>query len=281
METGGLIGIFLGLGSATFYGISDFLGGLASRRTRTVSVLVTSGIIGVATYLGLALLTGDRLPSAGVVVMSVVAGLLSVAVGNVFYHALAHGRMSIVAPVASVVTTSFPVVFSLVQEGLPEFLTLIGFGLALVSVFLVSSSERIGRVEWRALALPTLAGVLAGFMFILIGTTTTESTYFPLFIMRTTSLLGSLVIAWRTGAPVIVPRAQFPLALMTGLTSAAATICFVLAAQVGRLDVASVLSALAPAVTVVMAAFLASERVYRVQIIGIVLGTGAIILISL
>jgi drug/metabolite transporter (DMT)-like permease len=280
METGGLIGIVLGLGSAAFYGTSDFFGGLASRRTRTVSVLVTSGIIGVITYLSLALLTGDRLPSAGAALLSVVAGCLSVAVGNVFYYALAHGRMSIVAPVAAVITTSFPVVFSLMREGLPEFLTLVGFALALVAVFLVSSPERIGRVEWRALALPVLAGVMAGFMFILIGTTTTESTYVPLLIMRITSVAGNLVIARRLGAPSIVPREHFPLVLLTGLTSAAATICFVLTAQVGRLDIASVLSALAPAVTVVMAALLLSERVYRPQIIGIVLGTGAIILIS-
>jgi drug/metabolite transporter (DMT)-like permease len=280
MESGGLAGIFLGLASAANYGLSDFLGGLSSRRARTVSVLITSQLIAVLTFLVPALITGDRMPSALESLLAVIGGLLSIAVGNLFYYALAHGRMSIVAPVGALVTTCFPVVFSIMREGAPSSLTLLGFAVALVAVFLVSSSEKIGVIEWRSLTLPVVAGVLAGLMFIIIGYTTENSTYTPLLIFRITSLLGNLLLAWRIGAPKLAPRAVLPAALMTGFSGAVATIFFVLAAQVGRLDVASVLSALSPCITALLAAVFLRERVGQFQVAGIVTATAAIILIS-
>jgi drug/metabolite transporter (DMT)-like permease len=193
---------------------------------------------------------------------------------------MAHGKMSIVAPVATVVSACLPVGYSTLRQGAPGGLTLVGYAVAFVAVFLVSSTERIGVINWRSLRLPVLAGVIAGVMFILIGYTTERSTYTPLLIMRTTSFLGNLIIASRIGAPRIVPLAHLPAVLMTGMTSAAAMICFVLAAQVGRLDIASVLSALAPAVTVILAAVFLREHINRVQVIGIALATGTIALIS-
>jgi drug/metabolite transporter (DMT)-like permease len=275
-----LLSVLLGLGSAFNFGLSDFLGGLSSRKVKTVSVLVTSQVIGVITFAGLALLTQDILPTREEAFLSIVAGCLSILVGNLFYYALSVGKMSIVAPVAAVVTTSFPVVYGIIREGAPDALTLVGFALALVAVWLVSSSERLGKIEWNALVLPVAAGVLAGVMFILISTVTEKATYTPLLILRTTSFIGNILIATRMGVPRIVPRSMFPLVLGTGLTSAFATITFVLAAQVGRLDVASVLSALSPAITVILAALVVKERVNRFQIAGIALGTFAIILIS-
>ncbi len=276
-----LMGVLLGLGSAFNYGVSDFFGGLSSRKIRTVSVLVTSQVIGIVTFLVLALLTNDIMPTQLEALLSVIAGCLSILVGNLFYYALSVGKMSVVAPVAAVVTTSFPVVFAIVREGAPDTLTFVGFALALISVWLVSTTEKLGAIEWKALTLPILAGVIAGFMFILIGYTTEKATYTPLVILRVTSFVGNFMIATTMGIPRIVPRALFPLVLGTGLTSAIATIFFVLSAQVGRLDVASVLSALAPSVTVIMAAVILKESVNRYQIAGIVLATFSIVLISI
>lgn len=280
METTSLLGTLFGLISAVCFGTSDFLGGVVSRRARTPTVLITTQMIGIMTFMLLALATQDTLPNPGEVLMGIVAGCLSVVVGNLFYYAMAYGKISIVAPVATLVTISFPVVFSILQEGSPDAMTLCGFGLALVAVVLVSSTEQIGRVDWRALALPVTAGVLAGFMFILISQMTRNATYTPLIPFRITSLLGNILLAYRIGAPRLIPRALLPITLATGISSAAATIFFVLSAQVGRLDIASVLSALAPTVTVVLAALFLHERVNRIQIAGIVLATLATILIS-
>lgn len=281
METGGLAGIFFGLASAASYGLSDFLGGLVARRTRTVSLLISSQFMTISAFIVPAILTGDPMPSPFEALLAVIGGLLSIAVGNMFFHALAHGKMSIVAPVAALVTTCFPVAFSILREGAPSNLTMLGFGVALVAVFLVSSTEKIGVIAWRSLTLPVGAGVLAGIMFIIIGYTTERSTYTPLIFFRVTSLLGNLVLAWRLGAPRLVPRRLMPAALTTGFFSALATITFVMAAQVGRLDVASVLSALSPCITALLAAMFLRERVGHYQWVGIATATAAIVLITM
>jgi hypothetical protein len=82
MESGGLASIFLGVTSAANFGISDFLGGLTSRRIRTVSVLITSQFVVMITLVLLMLVTSDRLPSWLEGILAFVAGCLSIAVGN-------------------------------------------------------------------------------------------------------------------------------------------------------------------------------------------------------
>src|SRR5712671_2240781 len=56
--------VVLGLGSAFGWGISDFLGGLTTRRAPLLGVLAVTQVLGVLIALPLAVLTGESMPVA-------------------------------------------------------------------------------------------------------------------------------------------------------------------------------------------------------------------------
>ena len=65
----------LALGSAALYGSADFLGGLASRRTNTIAIVVTSRSVGLALLALMLPLLPEATPSARDLVWGGAAGL--------------------------------------------------------------------------------------------------------------------------------------------------------------------------------------------------------------
>ena len=68
--------------------------------------------------------------------------------------------MGVVAPVAAVVTAILPVMASILVEGAPATLQLVGFGLALVAVWFISARNgKPVEIRRRELGLAVLAGI--------------------------------------------------------------------------------------------------------------------------
>lgn len=196
-----------------------------------------------------------------------------------YYQALAVGRMGINAPITAVLAASLPVIFSAFTLGLPRPLQLVGFGLALLAVVLVSRPERLaGRPAGLGLAL--LAGLGIGGFFILIGQVSARAVFWPLACARIVSLLFMIVFVRARGEALLPKKQGFSLILLAGALDVAGNVFFVLAAHAGRLDVATILSSLYPAATVLLAAIILRERVSRLQATGIALALAAILLIS-
>ncbi|MDP9444415.1 MAG: EamA family transporter, partial [Actinomycetota bacterium] len=79
-----------------------------------------------------------------------------------------------------------------------------------------------------------------------------------------------------------LPRDAYPLrAAAAGALGAAATALFLFATQAGLLAVASVLSSLYPAFTVVLAVTVLRERIHRGQAVGLALAAGAVSLVAI
>ena len=271
--------VLFGLAASISWGTGDFSGGLASRRAHVFSVVLAAYAVGMLLLPILALAFSEPLPSWRDALWGASAGLAGTLGLTAFYRALAIGRMGITAPITAVLAASLPVVFSAFTQGLPGPLQLAGFVLALLSVALVSRPERAsGRPAGLGLAL--VAGLGFGSFFILISQASPHAVFWPLASARLASLLFMIVFVRIRGEQMLPKKSVFPLILLAGSLDVAGNVFFVLAAHAGRLDVASILSSLYPAVTVLLAAIILRERVSRIQAIGIALALGAILLIS-
>jgi drug/metabolite transporter (DMT)-like permease len=106
----------------------------------------------------------------------------------------------------------------------------------------------------------------------------------PLALVRCTSLVVALALAAllrRNPRPAIRANPRMLLAgLLAGVGDATGNMAYMLAKQAARLDVATVLAALYPAVTVLLACVVLNECVSRWQWLGVGLCLAAIALIS-
>ena len=214
------------------------------------------------------------------VLLCVVAGLLG-GVGILgLYRGLAIGRMGIVAPVTGVLAAVIPVIGGIVLEGIPDVIVLIGIGLAILSVVLVSrvADEGGGRA---GLAEALVAGVAIGSFGIVISQLSDGQVFSSLTLIRLVeaALVIGIVLAtrsaWRPPTDAVVPIVAI------GVLDMAGNSFYLIAVQTGALAVASVLSALYPVTTIILATLVLHERVTRDHAVGIALAAGAIVLIGI
>jgi len=276
-----LLALFTGLASAASWGAGDFSGGLASKRTNVYVVVILSQVVGGLLLALLGLLLREPLPTREDVLWSAAAGTLGSAGLLGLYHGLATGRMGIVAPVTAVVSGLLPATIGLILEGLPDAPQLAGFALALPAMWLVSRPESgESGWNWRELVLPVLSGLGLGSFIALIGQVSEGAIFWPLVAARMTSLvlLGAAVVLLRKWERPT--RSQLPLIALAGLFDMGGNAFYVLAAQLGRLDVASILTSLYPASTLFLARVFLHERLLRPQGVGVALALAAVVLIA-
>jgi len=269
------------LSAAGGWGSGDFIAGLVSRRLGPLQAVFITYSVGLLGYVALALGRFEKLPPTSDLLWASAAGLCGMLGVGCLFRGFAIGRMGIVAPVSAVFATIIPVVFAAITSGLPKELQLAGFGLALVSIWLISRPERLGAARPAGLAMALLAGLGFGGFFTALDQVRTSAVFWPLAAARLTPCLGMLVFTLLTRRPVIPPPAPLRMLLVAGLLDAAGNVFFLLAIQSGRLDVAAVLGSLYPGVTAILAWLISGERMIRLQVAGVVLAILAIILITL
>ncbi len=275
----GLDTVGFALAASLSWGAGDFSGGVATRRAKVLSVVITAHAIGLILLIALALIWSEPFPTTLDIIWGSVAGLAG-AVGVVaFYQSLSVGRMGIVAPITAMLSAAVPVLFGAFFEGLPGPLQLIGFVLALIAVGLISG---LGVVKGRpkGLGLAFLAGLGFGSFFILISRVSHGAIFWPLAAARLASFLFLLAVILVRRQKVIPKKSVLPVVFLAGALDVAGNVFFVLATHAGHLDVAAILSSLYPAVTVLLASIILKERVTRIQTIGICIALVAIPLIS-
>jgi drug/metabolite transporter (DMT)-like permease len=270
--------VLLALGAALCWGFGDFGGGLSSRRAPVAGVVIVVLGVGGSLVLGLAVLLAAPLPSPATIGLAVTSGFVGAGAILAFYHALAVGRMSVVAPTAAVLGAVLPVVVGLVLLGPPSPVVMLGIGLGIVGVVLVSRvADPGGRPSGLAWAIG--AGGLIGLFQVLVSRFPEGQVLWPLATLRVTATVLVVLFALTAGRPWRVPRAALPLAIAVGIADIAGNACYIAATQAGRLDVAAVVSSFFPIVTVILAVALLHERVTRSHAAGIAAAAVAVALI--
>jgi drug/metabolite transporter (DMT)-like permease len=275
-----LLSVVFGLTAAASWGAGDFSGGLASRRSPVYIVVIGSGAVGLLLLVGMALLLAEPLPLLVDLAWGFSAGITGALGLAALYRGLAAGRMGVVAPMAAVVTASIPLVFGLLLEGVPAAQQLLGFGVALVAVWLISRTGGGARVQVRELILPLLAGLGFAFFLVAIGRVSETAVLWPLVAAKFSSLVAVLVVAALARQWQRVDARQVPLMALAGLLDTGGNAFYALAAREGRLDTAAVLSSLYPAATVLLARLLVKEQIARTQWLGVIAALLAVVLIA-
>lgn len=274
-----ILGDILALISAAVWGGGDFMGSYASRRSSPIHALSLAAISGLLVLIGAAVILRESFPSGRGILVAAMGGISGALGIAVFWRALTMGHVATVAPIAGVISAALPVVVGIFIEGSPGTTKLIGFGLAIIGIWLVSAAgPSVGRVSTQELVLACLAGVGFGGFLIFLGLVGPGKIFTPLIVSRSMTLcVGLLLIKFnRMRLPTLTSN---PVALLAGVLDAGGNLFYVLARQFTRLDIAALLSSLYPASTVILAAIILKEKISFRQGIGVVVCLAAIMLI--
>lgn len=276
--------VLLASATAVLFGISDFLGGFASRRDAALAVTARAYLLGVVVMAAATLIfPGARVAPADLA-WGTVGGLCGGLGVMALYAALACGRMSIVAPTTAALSGSLPALFDMVRGTAIRPLALLGLGLAIVAVIVVSATageKEEHELPRRALVLSIISGVLFAGAFLAFSFAGRGSGFAPLVAARVVSGgLLTVLAAVRLRRVRLLPGALAP-TVAAGALDATATVTMITAIRLGPLAIASVLGSLYPVVTILLARFVLGERLRGLQRLGIVLALVAVLLAAL
>jgi drug/metabolite transporter (DMT)-like permease len=318
----------LALAAAVLYGTADFLGGVASRRARVFAVLAVTVPAGAVVMIVIALLgeapgLGGLLGHGGLGAPASIGGWSAAAwaagsgvcgaLGLIaFYAGFATAPISVVAPVAALVSAVLPVGVAIAGGERPGAGVIAGGMLCLIAVVLVSAQPAAegadrpgegrviapGRVKARgrllasrrllasgrllALGYGVAAGTGFGLFFICLKNAGQSGVLWPVAISRSAGTVVAFGMALATGTRLWPRRgAGFAgIALVSGTVDAAANVCYVLATRAGLFGLAVVITSLYPGITVLLARLLLDERMRWLQRAGLLLAAVGVVLVT-
>lgn len=278
--------LLLSLLAALGYGVSDFVGGLAARRTTVLTVLMVSYPLGLVGLLAVAPLVGGELTVRSAVVGSI-AGLVGGLAIIWFYAALAAGPMSVVSPLTSLLVAGLPLVVGIWWGDRPGPLALVGAAVAVVAVVLVSRQENTAVDEGSPVRFtPKVAWLTAGsgaafaVYFVLLDQVGPDTGLWPLVTSRASASVLVVVAALVTGRRTLPAGSSLRLAVAAAALDMVANTAFLYALRAGMLAIVSVLTSLYPAGTVLLARLVLKEHTGWLQRVGLVLAATAVVLIA-
>lgn len=275
--------VLLALGSAVVFGVADFLGGVASRRTTAWTVVIGSQFFG-----GLILVVAlPVLPEATVettdLLWGAAAGIAGAVALTQFFRALALGTMSVVAPISAVIAGAVPVVAGFALGERPTALAWIGIALALPAIACISRehSEIVEKTRPDVLLSAVVGGLGFGVFFVLLDRTGDGAGIQPLISARGTSVLIIGTVGLLSARLAVVRGRLLGIIAVSGVLDMTANVLFLYSVREGLLALGSVISAMYPASTLVLARTVLGERLQRIQILGLAMAGVAVAFVAL
>lgn len=268
------------LPAAVSYGVADFAGGLATRRTSsTLVVIAVAQFAGVATLLPALMLLPGR-PSAAAAAIGTLAGLAGSAGLVLYFRGLARGPMGVVAPVSALTSAGLPLLVGVTAGESAGPLTAGGVVVALLAVALATAGTAQDRAAAGGVLLAIGSGTGFGLFFVALDASPADSGLWPLLAAKAASVVvfAPLVLARRNPDESVWMR--WGLIVLSGAADMVANILFLLATRHGSLSVSGVVVSLYPVVVVVLARFVLRERLTWLQATSVALALTASALLS-
>ncbi len=294
----------LALAAAVLYGTADFLGGVASRRASVFAVLamtvpagalvvIVVAVLGEAPWLGGLLGHGLGSPTSvggwGAVGWAAASGVCGASGLVAFYAGFAAAPISVVAPVAALVSTVLPVGVAIAGGERLTASMVAGGLICLVAIVLVSmppgrrSRPDVGAASrLRGLGYGVAAGAGFGLFFLCLKNAGQSGVLWPVAVSRTAGTLVAvgIALATRTRPWRCAGGGTGVIALVSGAVDAAANVCYVLATRAGLFGLAVVITSLYPGMTVLLARWVLGERMRWLQRAGLLLAAAGVVLLT-
>lgn len=262
--------IWLAVVASALLGVSDFLGGLLSRRTPLLVVLLGSQVVTTVALLPQVLRGAVDLDDVGARTWGIVAGVATaVAVASLF-AALARGTMGVVAPITAL-SVVVPVVAGLLAGERVGVVVGIALVVAVLGTVLASGPEVRGASGHGPL--PLVLAVVAAVAFGVANLSVARGSATSVPTTLTVSAVVTLVI-YAVAVLVRRPAVTFTRGVSAGIVAIGvigllANVCFALASRSGALSLVAVLASLYPVVTALLGRVVLAERLQRVQLAGV------------
>ena len=272
------MGELLALTSALCFGTTHFLSGLVSRRHHGVTVAACAQTGGTAVSLVPVLLTHAAPAPPSALAWGALSGAGTGVGVACLYWAMNTGPMSVVVPVSDITAVGVPVAAGIALLGdRPSPTALTGIALALPALWLISrggTGHAGGDHHTASLATALVAGLGLAVHFFALARVPADAGWWPVVVSRALSVAVILALLPAVGASVRLPGRAAVTAAAAGALGTLATVLYLLATRQELLSVAVVISALYPAVPVLLALTVLRERITRPQAAGL-LGAGA------
>jgi drug/metabolite transporter (DMT)-like permease len=267
------------IAAAFLLGASDFFAARSARTTPSVTVTRTAVATSVTLSPLLLLLVDWRWVAHDVIVGSL-SGLFMIGGLMLLYEGYAVARMGIVAPLASVLLATVPVVWDLINGVRPGTTAAVGMGLGLTAVVLTSYTPGgTGSVVMGAV-LGVSSGVVFGVAFTLMGEVGKDSGLLPVVFQRGTGFALLVVVGLFRSEPFLAEGAGRRYAVAAGLLGLVAIGSLQLAFQRGDTGPVSVASSQFATVAVVLSVLFNKERMRWWQGLGVAATAVAVALIA-
>ncbi len=304
--------------SAALYGIADFAGGLASKRSSVFPVIGLSQIAGAILALLAIPFLGSGRPLLSDLLFGAVAGTFG-AVGLFFlYKGLAETIAAVVSPTAAIVGAVVPIMVGVFRGEVPSIMVWVGCAICLPAIFLLtwekrephsvdtaSTGRNTDKITHTGVALSAsvtergvvsapperrathafsfglAAGLGFGAFFVFISRTSSEGGLWPLISARAVSITIMIAASFIRHEKVTLPASRLPLVILTGVFDMGANILFLFAVRQGMLILVSAVAALYPAPTVLLSRFILKQPMGLHRITGFLLALGGMVIIHL
>jgi len=303
-----MLSVVLGFIGALVVGATDFFGGLGAKYLGSLRVTWLSMPVGAIGFAGYFFATGGdwgQQATPDALVLGALSGLF-LAVAMIFLFAsLAIGPMSILSPLGALVAALVPVIWDFASGTQLSVIDYIALGIALVAVVLIAiiREEKARRPGIRGILFAVISGALIGGYLIVLSLTPDTSGVVPFIASRSAgavvlTIVVGLSALWfwtRTRQPAHASSSDIAsgdggrlnwrlgvwFAVAAGLSQAIGDILILAALRSGELAIVSVVVAMYPAGTILLATLILKERLSLVQGIGLVLALGAVAMLAL